>query len=151
MKKVIRLTEGDLMRLVKRVIKESQSTTKINEEMKGGDQQFAEKILSVLVNHPDKVQKLTYEHQMGSFVGQYFDEYNFQIGNVKIQFMYDRRRDKKYEIYVQPANNKFGTKSQKLACDTRVEKLIKFQLDKMSAKTSSEKYKDLDIDDEFSE
>ena len=147
MKKVIRLTEGDLMRLVKRVIKESHSTTKINEEMKGGDQQFAEKILSVLVNHPDKVQKLTYKHLL---YGDY-DDYNFQIGNVKIHFTYDRIGDKKYEIYVQPANNKFGTKSKKLACDTRVEKLIKFQLDKMSAKTSSDKYKDLDIDDEFSE
>ena len=71
MKKVMRLTEGDLIRLVKRVIKESHPTTKINEEMKGGDQQFAEKILSVLVNQPDKVQNLTYKHQMGSFVTFY--------------------------------------------------------------------------------
>lgn len=147
----MRLTEGDLMRLVKRVIKESHSTLKINEEMKGGDQQFAEKILSVLVNHPDKVQNLTYKHEWGFFVGHYFDYYKFQIGNVKIEFMYDRTGNKNYEIFVQPANNKFGTKSQRLACDTGVEKLIKSQLDRMSAKSSTDKYKDLDIDDEFSE
>ena len=33
----------------------------------------------------------------------------------------------------------------------RVRKMISSQLEKMSAKNSTDKYKDLDIDDEFSE
>jgi hypothetical protein len=151
MKKVMRLTEGDLMRLVKRVIKESQSKRKINEEMKGGDQQFAEKILSVLVNQPDKVQKLKYEYHPGLWMGENFHRYIFQIGNVKIEFQYNTTGKESYEIYVVSANNKFGAEPQRLSCDMRVRKMISSQLEKMSAKNSTDKYKDLDIDDEFSE
>lgn len=58
MGKVIRLTESDLIRLVKRVINEDSFSDFFKRKNDGEDQKIADKILSTIRNKPKKIKNL---------------------------------------------------------------------------------------------
>jgi hypothetical protein len=108
MKKVIRLTESDLMKLVKRIIKEEEQST-LTEGLFGfcgggrcdsndDGQEIADKILSVVINNPEKVKDLD-SKTFGNVNIQYETQYNFKIGSSSEITSRDHGNEK-YDLFV---------------------------------------------------
>lgn len=143
MKKVIRLTESDLMNLVKRVIKESTSKKNIMEGVDSEDQQFAEKVLKFVENKPEEVKILKHSRPFHDH------RIEFKIKNTRLTLQTD---EDKGLIYDSPMKYfLYGPDGYRINCDKKTAQRIFDGLMKISPSSKQNLYKDLDIDDEFSE